>query len=157
MSDHQNNEKRVVVWEGEWTPYRRFARTLLKVRDFASSTTTQAQELRVETSNKTYTTVRTGYKETVHSVNTLYKDYPFAVLSLVSVATMLGTRRYTKNAFSLVRNGVVGFGAGAAILYPQCFVHAVYQPRHFFEQTFLPLIEGKPAASTESKDQQQQQ
>ncbi len=43
----------------------------------------------------------------------------------------------TKSVFSLFRNGVISYGAGAALLYPKCFAAAVSQPREFFEKTVL--------------------
>ena len=39
--------------------------------------------------------------------------------------------------YSLFRNGVIGYGAGAAILYPKCFAAAVSQPREFLQETLL--------------------
>ncbi|KAL9657476.1 hypothetical protein ABK040_016743 [Willaertia magna] len=126
--------ERVVVWEGEWAPVRRFFHQLFVLKDTTIREVNSACETTSQFIQKTKRTVNDQANKTKRELCAIQKTYPQYI---IPAAGLLAALLPAKSKLTRFRNFILGSAFISATLYPKYFVSAFYKPKELFEQTFV--------------------
>ncbi|KAF0977746.1 hypothetical protein FDP41_003068 [Naegleria fowleri] len=136
----QNNEtqqqtriERVVVWEGEWAPVRRYFHHVLVLKDKIIKTSMDTVDSTAKALCETKTSLVKTTESTIHESLKWKDSNPALVIPAVSALVLFINR----NPRIFVRNFVLASAFVSAALYPKIFVQAFYKPKEFLENSFV--------------------
>ncbi|KAG2388830.1 hypothetical protein C9374_000269 [Naegleria lovaniensis] len=125
--------ERVVVWEGEWAPVRRFFHHVLVLKDKIIKTSVDTVDSTTKTLCETKTSVVKTTESSLHQTLQWKDSNPALVIPAVSALVLFINR----NPRIFVRNFVLASAFVSAALYPKIFVQAFYKPKEFLENSFV--------------------
>lgn len=127
---------KIVVYENEWAPVRRFARALIRTEQNLEKKFESVQNSLGKFGEKSSNKFSEFISASRKNITKVVQTYPQITLGIVGLSVGLTSRRYNLSVFSSVRNSIVSMAGLSLLCYPKHIVPFLVDPKTTLANTF---------------------